>query len=124
MNQTVNHPMNRTTKNPADAIFRGRLRHMQSRVLDEAERILDGMSTPALPAPPLRVARRQAANLLGLWKFCDSSHCRRAACCRGEPLRCLHAAMPVLDPETIAALFPPPALRKRQRRPGRALAPS
>ncbi len=116
--------MNHATKNTADAAFRDRMRHMRSRVLDEAERILDSMSTPALPAPPLRVARRQAANLLGLWKFCDSSLCRRAACCRGEPLACLHAAMPMLDPESIAALFPPAALRKRQRRPSRALAPS
>jgi hypothetical protein len=112
MNHTINHP----ATNHTDTIIRDRIKHMQSRVLDEVDRILDRMSTPALPAPPLAVVRRRAANLLGLWKFCDNSRCRRAACCRGEPLQCLHAAMPLLEPEAVAALVPPAAPRKRQPR--------
>jgi hypothetical protein len=59
------------------------------------------------------VARRQLANMVGLWQFCAQRTCRRARCCLGEPSQCLRIALPLLPPDMVEGLM---KRRKRGQR--------
>ena len=86
--------------------FHKRLRTQETRVLDLMDGVLDSVSrASALPAPPLAVARRQLANTLRLWRACEASRCRRAQCCRGEPLDCLRIGLTLLPMKAFEPLI-------------------
>jgi len=95
-------PSKHTTANDP---FRERIKATQSRLLDVVEAIVDGMAPKAPPAAAIAVARRQFANTVRLWMFCDLSRCRRSQCCRGEPLNCLRMGMTLLPPEAFEHLM-------------------
>ena len=104
-----------------DTIFRDRVKHARSRLLDVVDTMVEQMAakyeTP--PKPPLPVARRAFANTVRLWKFCDLSRCRRAQCCRGEPRNCLRIGLTLLPPEAFDSLMQRTkgsARRERKRR--------
>ena len=110
-------------RNRRRQILRDRIDRAASGIVDVAERIIDELRAqpPAAPTPPLAVARRQLANTLHLAHFCDNKTCRRARCCRGEPLHCLRIALPLMPAEALAALVPKSPARRNKR--GRAHRP-
>jgi len=83
---------------------RHRIHELAHRVIDAAEAIAKRIATPAPVQPQVITLRRQMANRLGLSQFCASNRCRRARCCRGEPLDCLHAGLPLLPPALVERL--------------------
>ena len=91
-------------RNRRRQILRDRIDRAASGIVDVAERIIDELRAqpPAAPTPPLAVARRQLANTLHLAHFCDNKTCRRARCCRGEPLPRRAAALPADRPAADA----------------------
>jgi hypothetical protein len=96
-------------------ILRARISDISQRILDVAEATVMNL-TAAPPTPPASktVARRQAANMLEVWRVCALRTCRRTHCCRGEPTDCLRYALPVLPPDMLQRLASP-RLRKRWR---------
>lgn len=126
MNQTEpsKEPDNSRTakseRNRQRQILRDRITGVASSMIDAAERIVETLNAPQpkLPTPPLAVARRQLSNRLRLAQFCDLKTCRRARCCRGEPLHCLQIAVPLLPPEDFENLLRKQSARaaKRKRR--------
>ena len=95
---------------------RQRIKAISLRALDGLDNILDGMTSPEPPATAIAVKRRQVANIMRLWMFCDRTQCRRSRCCRGEPLNCLSIGMTVLPPEAFEPLMQNGKDRKRDRR--------
>jgi hypothetical protein len=96
-----------------------RIQQLAGKVLDGFDRVLNAVQAPPDNKPSRAVVRRQTANLLGLSKLCANIACRRARCCRGEPLDCLRTTLFLLPPEMIESM----ALthrRKGSRRRGRA----
>ena len=88
-----------------------RITRISHKMLDTVDVVLDKLTpAPEAARPPLAVARRQVANLLGLWQLCANRACRRSRCCRGEPSECLRYALPLLPPDMVAGL-----MRKRNR---------
>jgi hypothetical protein len=118
--------MTKAERNHHRRVLRDRVDHALSGIVDVAERIIDELRAPqpALPTPPLAVARRQLSNTLRLSQFCDNKTCQRARCCRGEPLHCLQIAIPLLPPEAFENLLRKQSGRaaKRQWRAARAQA--
>jgi hypothetical protein len=97
--------------------IRQRVDETRSRLLDVIDGLLDRMTPP--PEPPavaIAVKRRQVANIMRLWMFCDRTQCRRSRCCRGEPLNCLSIGLTLLPPESFEALTQNGKDRKRERR--------
>ena len=95
----------------------GRVQH---KIIGTAEAIIDvvaaGLKAPAQgPKSPAHVARRQIANMLRTAQFCPNRTCRRARHCRGEPLHCLTAVIPLLPEQAFDGL-----LHKRRPRPSRS----
>jgi hypothetical protein len=90
--------------------IRARIERISHQALDAGEAVLSRLNAP-VEQPPVAVARRALSNTLGLWRFCARSHCHRGQCCRGEPLECLRAGLPLL-PETQAALAQRKGIRK------------
>ena len=117
--------MTKADRNHHRRVLRDRIDHALSGIVDVAERIIDEMRAPppAAPTPPLAVARRQLANTLRLSQFCDLKACRRARCCRGEPLHCLQIAVPLLPPEAFENLVRKQSARAARRKWQRARAP-
>ena len=109
-------PSKQPTK-PIDPI-RDRLKQTRLRLLDAADALIENLAQKpaAVPPPPPAVMRRLGANTLKLWNFCANKKCRRTKCCRGEPLDCLHLAMPLMTAEDIAAILPKPGRPNRSRR--------
>jgi hypothetical protein len=102
---------------------RDRVTAIQARLFDAIEAILDALPPRAAAvALPLSVRRRQVANILQVWRFCDRNLCRRSGCCRAEPLHCLHAGLPLTPAEMLESDVLAPLLRRgkgyarRQRR--------
>lgn len=95
---------------------RGRIRGLSHKMLEGIERILDRLADDrAMPAPPVAVARRQLANMLQLSRLCANRACRRTRCCRGEPLHCLQAIVPILPQEACDNLIRKQPARRRRR---------
>jgi hypothetical protein len=90
---------------------RVRIQQLAGKTLDAFDRVLDAINAPPDDKPSRAIVRRQTANLLGLSKLCANNTCRRARCCRGEPLDCLRTAFFLLPPDMIEGLA--------RRRPGR-----
>lgn len=90
---------------------------VQFKIVDTAEHILDVVAAD-LKKPetgrkaPATVARRQLANMLRVSQFCANRACHRSRCCRGEPLHCLLAVIPLLPEQAFDGLLH----RKRPRR--------
>jgi hypothetical protein len=96
-------------------ILRARISDISQRILDVAESTVMSLTAAPKIAPASKaVARRQAANMLEVWRVCALRTCRRTRCCRGEPADCLRYALPVLPPEMLRRLAGP-HLRKRWR---------
>jgi hypothetical protein len=91
---------------------RNHIQRIAREVLDGLDRVLDAMTPPPANKPPLSVVRRQTANMLGLARLCANNTCRRARCCRGEPLHCLRTTIFLLPPEQIERLL----LRRKHKR--------
>ena len=83
---------------------RQRIHALTHQTIDAAEAIVKRIATPALDQPQVSTLRRQLANRLGLSQFCANNRCRRAHCCRGEPLDCLHVCLPLLPHALIERL--------------------
>jgi hypothetical protein len=83
---------------------RQRIHAVALQAIDAAEAIVKRIATPVLDQPQVTTLRRQLANRLGLSQFCASNRCRRAHCCRGEPLDCLHVGLPLLPDALIERL--------------------
>jgi hypothetical protein len=81
-----------------------RIQQLAGKVLDGFDRVLNAVQAPPDNKPSRAVVRRQTANLLGLSKLCANAACRRARCCRGQPLDCLRTALFLLPPEMIENL--------------------
>jgi hypothetical protein len=96
-----------------------RVQQLAGKVLDGFDRVLDAIPKAPDDKPSRATVRRQTANLLGLPKLCANNTCRRARCCRGEPLDCLRTTLFLLPPEMIENLALTPR-RKGSRRRGRA----
>lgn len=103
--------------------FDGAIDRMMFKIAEAAELIVDDISgslsapaqnhsAPANKIPP-DVARRRVANMLRASRFCARPACRRSHCCRGEPLHCLRAVMPLLPAEALEGVL-------KKRRPGTA----
>ena len=69
---------------------------------------------------PLTQARRRLVHILRLPRICARASCRHGGSCRGEPLHCLGAALPLLPPDIVAAL----KLNGRKTRRSRARQPN
>ena len=80
------------------------IQQLAGKMLDSLDRVLDAIPTPPDKKASRAIVRRQTANLLGLSKLCANAACRRARCCRGEPLDCLRTALFLLPPEMIENL--------------------
>lgn len=100
------------------ARVQARIRDLQLKSLDIAERILDGLRAeqPEPPALPLTIARRQMANLLGMPALCHRARCRRLKACDGEPTHCLNTCIPALPEGVLTRILSVKAMRKRMRR--------
>lgn len=90
-----------------------RINTIAHKMLDAAEKIVDSVAVPVDDRPTVTVLRRQVANTLALWHFCANNRCRRARCCRGEPLDCLRAGLPLVMPDKLVGLLK----MRRPRRP-------
>jgi hypothetical protein len=80
------------------------IQQLAGKLLDGLDRVLDAIPTPPDKKASRATVRRQTANLLGLSKLCANNTCRRARCCRGEPLDCLRTTLFLLPPEMIESL--------------------
>lgn len=95
----------RPGKTPPAPASDPRIARLADDILDVTELVLDNVrraATPPAPvALPLAVERRVLANCLRTARFCPNATCRRAQCCRGEPLHCLAIAIPLLPPRAL-----------------------
>jgi hypothetical protein len=80
------------------------IQQLAGKMLDSLDRALDAIPAPPDDKPSRAVVRRQTANLLGLSKLCANAGCRRARCCRGQPLDCLRTVVFLLPPEMIESM--------------------
>jgi hypothetical protein len=80
------------------------IQQLAGKLLDGFDRVLDAIPKSLDDKPSRATVRRQTANLLGLPKLCANNTCRRARCCRGEPLDCLRTTLFLLPPEMIESL--------------------
>jgi hypothetical protein len=80
------------------------IQQLAGKVLDGFDRLLNAVQAPPDKKASRAIVRRQTANLLGLSKLCANVACRRARCCRGEPLDCLRTTLFLLPPEMIESL--------------------
>lgn len=109
--------MNEIKTAAPDNEVRQHIKAVSLRVLDGLDNILDRMTPPPEPrAAAIALKRRQVANIMRLWMFCDRTQCHRSRCCRGEPLNCLSIGMTVLPPEAFEPLMQNGKDRKRDRR--------
>jgi hypothetical protein len=115
---TIPAPTPAHTADAQAAQVRARIRDLQLKGLDVADRILDSLQAePAERAPlPLTVARRQMANMLGVPQLCHRARCRRTQTCDGEPAHCLGACLPALPHDVLARILSAKAMRQRLRR--------
>jgi hypothetical protein len=88
------------------------IQQLAGKLLDAFDRVLNAVQAPPDNKPSRATVRRQTANLLGLPKLCANNTCRRAHCCRGQPLDCLRTVVFLLPPEMIENL----ALTRRRKR--------
>jgi hypothetical protein len=98
--------MELTPMNQADLRRQNRI-HIQQlagKVLDGFDRVLNAIDAAPDNKPSRAIVRRQTANLLGLSKLCANAACRRARCCRGQPLDCLRTTLFLLPPEMIESM--------------------
>jgi len=95
---------------------RHRIHDLTHQMFDAAEAIVKRIATPPLDQPPVTTLRRQLANQLALSQFCANNRCRRAHCCRGEPLDCLHVSLPLL-PHALVERLKMAKPRRRATRP-------
>jgi hypothetical protein len=96
-----------------------RLKAISEKMLTVAETTVDHLISPPAARPPVAIVRRQVANTLKLWEVCANATCRKAQCCRGEPLHCLQYGLPLM-PEAMVALL---QMRSPNRRRRARLAP-
>jgi len=107
---------------PAAATMAARIGTIQMKILDAMEGLVDDLQSQrkAASAPdnplPLTQARRQLVHILRLPRICARASCRRSGACRGDPLDCLCAALPLLRPDIVATL----KIGGRKTRRGRA----
>jgi hypothetical protein len=58
---------------------------------------------PRTPRPAHRYRWREVCDCLELFRVCGRTRCRRAECCRGDPVACLRSAMR-LAPQSVHEL--------------------
>ena len=110
--------------NPAGATMAGRIDAIMTKVLGAIEALADDLqsqrkaASEAAPDNPLPLAdaRRRLAHMLRLPRICARAACQRRGACRGDPLHCLGAALPLLPKDIVSAL----KLGGRKTRRGRA----
>jgi hypothetical protein len=95
--------------------IRKRVHAIAHKMLDVTETLVERMAAPPADPPPVAVMRRQVTNRFKTWEVCANRTCRRAHCCRGEPLNCLRYGLPIM-PNALAGL-----LKMRRPRRGRRL---
>jgi hypothetical protein len=95
--------------------MRNRVQAIAHKILGVTETLVDRMAAPPAPPPPVAVMRRLVANRFRVWELCANATCRKARCCRGEPLNCLRYGLPVM-PDALAGLMKMRHPNKRRRR--------
>jgi len=96
---------------PAAAPMAARIDTIRMKVLDAMEGLADDLQSRRQAASetareellPLTQARRRLVHILRLPRICARASCRHGGPCRGEPLHCLGAALP-LPPDIVATL--------------------
>jgi hypothetical protein len=95
--------------------LRNDIARVQRKIVAASEEIIDSMQTAPQqqPAPTIETIRRYTAELIGTWRLCDRTACRRARHCRGEAAHCLRETAPLFPPDFLAGLV---GKRRRPRR--------
>lgn len=109
---------------PVSAPMAARIDTIMMKILDAMEGLADDLRSRRQAASetahedplPLTQARRRLVHILRLPSVCARASCRHGGACRGEPLHCLGAALPLLPPDIVATL----KLDGRKTRRGRA----
>lgn len=109
---------------PIAPAMAARIDAIMMKVLDAMEGLADDLQSQRKAASetaredplPLTEARRRLVHILRLPRICARASCRHGGACRGEPLHCLGAALPLLPPDIVATL----KLGGRKTRRGRA----
>lgn len=109
---------------PVAPAMAARIDAIMMKVLDAMEGLADDLQSQRKAASetaredplPLTEARRRLVHILRLPRNCARASCRHGGACRGDPLHCLGAALPLLPPDIVATL----KLGGRKTRRGRA----